>query len=144
MVPGDRRENAFPSPLWGGARGGDCRSWSVLSPKGTGVATVRRRCRLRPATPTPNPSPQGGGEHAPLSCYGALELAEHRVPTLHGGVERRLRRLLPVQRRLDLLRPDVADLGQVAEPQAPRVLRRLLVGELLYRHLEDRVLLVEA
>ena len=50
----------------------------------------------------------------------------------------------PAERGLDLLGPDVAHLHHVAEAQAARILGRLLVGELLQRRLQNRVLLVEA
>src|SRR3954471_20669987 len=78
-----------------------------------------------------------------LPSRGALELAQHRVAARDRGVERLLGRLLPGERGLDLLGPDVAQLHHVAEAKPARVLGRLLVGELEERRLEvGRILVV--
>src|SRR5215218_3204874 len=77
--------------------------------------------------------------------YGLpLKLAQDLVSALDGAVQRVLGWLLTDKRRLDLLRPEVAQLHHVAEAQTPRVLRRLLAGQLDERDLERGVFLVEA
>src|SRR5687768_3626097 len=78
-----------------------------------------------------------------LSRHRALELAQHLVAAADGGVERRLSRLLAVERLLDFLGPDIAQLHHVAEAQTARVLRRLLVRELEDRRLQIGRLLIE-
>src|SRR5882724_651038 len=83
------------------------------------------------------------------SCWGRLlcglfKRPQHHVATRHRGVERFLGGFLTGKCGLHFLGPDVAHLHHVAEAQAARVLGRLLVGELLERRLQDRVLLVKA
>src|SRR4051794_14595327 len=81
---------------------------------------------------------------APTLFCGLFEGPQHGVAARDRGIERLLRGLLSAECRLDLLGPEVAHLHHVAEAQAPRILRRLLVGELLQRRLQRRLLLIEA
>src|SRR5437588_7254228 len=78
-----------------------------------------------------------------LLC-GLFERSQYGVAPRHRGVERLLGSLLPGERGLHLLGPNVAHLHHVAEAQAARILARLLAGEFLERRLQNRILLVEA
>src|SRR5258707_2690195 len=78
-----------------------------------------------------------------LLC-GLFKGPQHDVATCHSRVQRLLGGFLSCQRGLHFLGPDIAHLHHVSEPQAARILGRLLVGELLERRLQDRVLLIEA
>src|SRR5580698_4014059 len=77
-----------------------------------------------------------------LFC-GLFKCSQDGIAARHGGIERLLGGFLPGERGFDFLGPDVAHLHHVAEAQAARILGRPLVGELLQRRLENRILLVE-
>src|SRR5262245_53291488 len=75
---------------------------------------------------------------------GALEGSQYRVAALDGRIESLLRRLLALERLLQLLLNDVADLRHVAQAQPPGVLGGLGARELKVRDIRARVLLVIA
>src|SRR5690242_11515471 len=96
--------DAFPSPLWGGARGGD----------------IIQRGRRTPPPPTPPHTRsasallagEGSTRDFPLSAHGLIDLL------LRGG-ERILGCRLPNQRRLHGGRHDLADRGPLWNERAP-------------------------
>src|SRR5262245_29507706 len=103
----------------------------------------RNAGRPRRATlPLPDFADAPSGLRALL--VGAGEIGEQAVATLDRGVERLLRRLLSCPYRLELLVHDVADLDEVADAQALRVVGRRLEVELLDRHVAPGELVVEA
>src|SRR6476469_8024817 len=73
-----------------------------------------------------------------------FEGPQHGIAARDRSVERFLGGLLAGKRSFHFLGPDVAHLHHVAKAQAARILGRLLVGELLQRRLQHRVLLIEA
>src|SRR5262245_12305053 len=96
----------------------------------------------RLALPLPDYAGAPSGLRALL--VGAGEIGEQAVAALDRGVERLLRGLLPGPHRLELLVHDVADLHEVADAQALRVVGRRLEVELLDRHVAPGELIVEA
>src|SRR6185312_7662904 len=85
---------------------------------------------------------EGGAAHAPL-LRRRLELAQDGVAAPHGVVDGGLSGFLAGEGGLEILGPDVADLNEIAEAQAARVLGRRLVGELQHRRLASWMLLEE-
>src|SRR5262245_14346063 len=116
----------------------------------TALISPRGRAKTR-GSPRAVAAAKGGGRPSTAAAdlrgsarRRALELTQHGVATGDGFVKGSLGRLLARQRCFDLLGPDVTQLHHVAEPQAARVLGRLLVSELKQRRFKVGVLLVEA
>src|SRR6266436_2192171 len=79
----------------------------------------------------------------PALHVGLFELAQQIVAAENRAVERVLGAVLALQRALDLLLDDVADLDEPAEPQALRILGRGIERHLPDRDVGARVLRVE-